>query len=117
MSVESISNLSVADLRNKIAELEKALQSKLSAQRAEKISAARSIVAEYGLTQEDVFPVGRASKRASGTTGKVAPKYRHPETGDTWTGRGKPPLWIANVADRSVFEIKGEPAAAGESAA
>jgi len=24
----------------------------------------------------------------------VPPKYRHPETGDTWTGRGKPPKWI-----------------------
>ena len=27
--------------------------------------------------------------------GKVAPKYRDPATGDTWTGRGKAPRWIA----------------------
>lgn len=25
---------------------------------------------------------------------KVAPKYRNPETGDTWTGRGREPAWI-----------------------
>lgn len=25
----------------------------------------------------------------------VAPKYRHPTTNETWTGRGKPPKWLA----------------------
>ena len=25
---------------------------------------------------------------------KVAPKYRNPKTGDTWTGRGREPGWI-----------------------
>ena len=29
----------------------------------------------------------------------------HPETQKTWTGRGKPPAWIAGK-DRSLFEIK-----------
>jgi len=33
---------------------------------------------------------------------QVAPKYRHPETGDTWTGRGKAPRWLAAA------EAKGE---------
>jgi len=27
----------------------------------------------------------------------VPPKYRNPATGDTWTGRGKPPRWIAQA--------------------
>ena len=25
----------------------------------------------------------------------VAPKYRHPESGETWTGRGRAPRWLA----------------------
>ncbi|MNK88466.1 H-NS histone family protein [compost metagenome] len=25
----------------------------------------------------------------------VAPKYRHPESGDTWSGRGRAPRWLA----------------------
>jgi len=33
-----------------------------------------------------------------------APKYRNPETGETWTGRGKPPLWIRDK-DREQFKI------------
>lgn len=27
----------------------------------------------------------------------VPPKYRHPDTGETWTGRGKAPRWITNA--------------------
>lgn len=26
--------------------------------------------------------------------GKVAPKFRDPETGTTWTGRGRTPIWL-----------------------
>jgi DNA-binding protein H-NS len=25
----------------------------------------------------------------------VLPKYKHPQTTETWTGRGKPPKWLA----------------------
>lgn len=34
----------------------------------------------------------------------VAPKYRDPASGKTWSGRGKPPLWIAGQ-DRGGFAI------------
>lgn len=27
----------------------------------------------------------------------VPPKYRHPDTGETWTGRGKAPRWLADA--------------------
>lgn len=68
------------------------------------ISQVRGLVAEYCLSQEDVFPPARGS-RGSATAGvKVAPKYRDPATGQTWTGRGKAPKWIQN-ADREKFAI------------
>lgn len=56
---------------------------------------ARALVAEFGLTSEDVFGKRKAVSSRAGT--KVAPKYRNPSTGETWTGRGKPPKWIADV--------------------
>jgi DNA-binding protein H-NS len=28
---------------------------------------------------------------------KLAPKYRNPETGKTWSGRGKRPQWIQDA--------------------
>lgn len=37
----------------------------------------------------------KAKKARNGAKrGKVAPKYRHPVTGDTWTGRGREPKWL-----------------------
>lgn len=69
---------------------------------ASAISQVRALVAEFGLTQQDVFPAARARSASSGT--KVAPKYRDPVTGQTWTGRGKAPKWIQNQ-NREQFAI------------
>jgi DNA-binding protein H-NS len=35
---------------------------------------------------------GRALSKLKGQ--KIAPKYRHPETGETWAGRGATPVWL-----------------------
>ena len=37
--------------------------------------------------------------------------YRDPKSGKTWTGRGKPPNWIAKAKDRSAFLISNDAAA------
>lgn len=34
-------------------------------------------------------------------------KYRHPDTGATWSGRGPAPAWLAGEKDRSKFLIGG----------
>lgn len=57
------------------------------------IATCRKLIEEYELTEADLF--GRRRRATPTSTGtKVAPKYRNPETGETWTGRGKPPRWI-----------------------
>jgi DNA-binding protein H-NS len=38
----------------------------------------------------------------------VKPKYRNAATGETWTGRGKPPKWIAGQ-DRNQYLIENNP--------
>jgi DNA-binding protein H-NS len=85
-----------------------ALELAITQARQNEISAAvakvRELVAEFGLTVQDVFP-GRASKvGASKAVSKVAAKYRDPATGQTWTGRGKAPKWIEG-RDRTPFVI------------
>jgi DNA-binding protein H-NS len=62
----------------------------------------RALVAEFGLTAQDIFPSPRARSVATGS--KVAPKYRNPATGQTWTGRGKAPKWIQDQ-NRDQFAI------------
>ena len=84
-----------AELDAKIKEAEKEV-------RKEAIAQAREIVAKFDLLPGEVFK-GRGRKAA--TTGrKVPPKYRNPQTGETWTGRGKEPRWIAG-RDRTPFKI------------
>jgi DNA-binding protein H-NS len=67
------------------------------------ITKVKSLVAEYGLTQLDVFGSSKGKKKTSGG-GKVAAKYRDQSSGQTWTGRGKAPKWI-DGKDRSQFLI------------
>lgn len=78
-----------------------ALEAQIEAARKQEVNDVlakiRGLVQDYGLTAEDVFTTRRASPA-------VAPKYRNPETGDTWTGRGKPPTWIRDK-DRTQFAI------------
>ena len=96
---------SYKDLLQQREALEKAIADARTREVSGAISQVRALAAEYGLTAEDIFSSGRASK-AAGTkaTVKVAPKYRDPATGQTWTGRGKAPKWIEGK-DRAAFAI------------
>jgi DNA-binding protein H-NS len=40
-------------------------------------------------------PAKAAKKASSDKRAAVAPKYKDNETGQTWTGRGKAPTWLA----------------------
>lgn len=72
---------------------------------ADAVAKVRVLVADYGLQPEDVFPPARAGRGSANQGVKVAPKYRNPATGETWTGRGKPPKWIQGQ-DREQFLIR-----------
>jgi DNA-binding protein H-NS len=49
----------------------------------------REAVAEFDFTAEDIF-----SRRHRNAGLPAASKYRDPETGETWSGRGRAPRWI-----------------------
>lgn len=84
--------------------LEQAIAQARKNEIASAVAKARELVAEYGLTVQDLFP-GRATKSGSPkAVSKVAAKYRDPATGQTWTGRGKAPKWI-DGKDRTPFII------------
>jgi DNA-binding protein H-NS len=47
---------------------------------------------EYGITLEDLKGGAKKSKARSA----VAAKYRNPTTGESWSGRGRAPRWLAD---------------------
>lgn len=57
----------------------------------EKIDA---VLKSAGLTINDVYPT-RGGKKSAGKKGSVAPKYRNPNGPDTWSGRGRAPVWFS----------------------
>jgi DNA-binding protein H-NS len=47
--------------------------------------------------------------------GPQAPKYRDPMSGETWSGRGRAPAWLATVKDRTQFLIEKPTVASAKS--
>ena len=90
-----------------------ALEEQISAaqqqEKAAAIARVKALMAEHGLTVVDLGLRAPAPgrKRAS----KVAPKFRHPESGETWSGRGLQPNWLKSaVAEGArLADFKVEP--------
>ncbi|WP_175769750.1 MULTISPECIES: H-NS histone family protein [Burkholderia] len=59
----------------------------------------RAKVAEFGITEQDIFG------RKRNVSAPSVPKYQDPKSGATWSGRGKPPAWIAKAKNRDRFLI------------
>lgn len=49
----------------------------------------------YGITLDEIRKA-LPKQMKTGVRGKYVPKYIDPETGRTWSGRGRPPKWLAN---------------------
>ncbi|WP_080750666.1 H-NS family nucleoid-associated regulatory protein [Comamonas testosteroni] len=84
------------------AELEQQIAAARKAELAGAVQEIRKLIDAFGLTESDIFSATKHKRSSAGSP--VAPKYRDPSTGQTWTGRGKPPTWIKDK-DRSLFEI------------
>jgi DNA-binding protein H-NS len=83
MPSTNIKNLSVPQLLSMRSDIDRLLQSKKSELQAQ--------LAEIG--GGDGVVTKRRAGSIKGT--KVAPKYRHPKTGETWSGRGGTAGWLA----------------------
>ncbi|MGA3250242.1 MAG: H-NS histone family protein [Paraburkholderia sp.] len=84
-----------AELKAQIARLQAQADDARRTELGNVIEEIRGKIAEYGLTAQDLgFAVaarrGRPPKKAP-----LPPKYQDPKSGNTWSGRGKPPKWIA----------------------
>ncbi|MFM0091627.1 H-NS histone family protein [Paraburkholderia sediminicola] len=80
--------------------LERQIEEARRAEAAAALEDVRKTVADFGFSPEDIF-----GKRRKGKGEPAAAKYRNPETGDTWSGRGRAPLWLKGK-DLELFRIK-----------
>jgi DNA-binding protein H-NS len=93
-----LKSLSPKELKALIANAESHMQEARANQIQEVRKKIDALLNNSGLSLADVYPArgGKGGKR-----GTVAPKYRNPDDpSQTWTGRGKRPLWFAAAVKR-----------------
>ncbi len=93
---------SYKDLQSQIEKLQKQAEQARDKEVATVVAQIKSMMAEYGIQSSDLGIASR-KKRKTGTA--AAPKFANPQTGETWTGRGRAPKWI-DGKDRAKFAIK-----------
>ncbi|MBV8628411.1 MAG: H-NS histone family protein [Paraburkholderia sp.] len=84
--------------------LEKQIEEAKSREYAEVLNEIKQKMADYGITLSELGGSRGKAVKAGRPRAGVAPKYRDPDSGSTWSGRGKPPRWIAGK-DREKFLI------------
>lgn len=62
---------------------------------------------DAGTTVVKPLPAKNAKPAGNYARGPQPALYRDPTSGATWSGRGRAPIWLANVKDRSKFLIAG----------
>jgi DNA-binding protein H-NS len=111
----------LAQLEGQIQKLQRRADALRERKSAEVIANIRTMMQEYGLTMADLDNRGANGKKRGRPLGskngakgagkplhqaKLPPKYRDPASGLTWSGHARPPAWIKDAPDRSVFLIE-----------
>lgn len=109
-------------IQKEITRLQKQAEALQKKQRSPVITSIIRSMREYSITPEEITAAYNKRKPAGASAGRAAsavkrtvpPKYKHPETGATWTGRGKAPRWVteAEAAGKSREQFLIKPTAA-----
>ncbi|WP_397476174.1 H-NS family nucleoid-associated regulatory protein [Pusillimonas sp.] len=105
-------------IQKEITRLQKQAQALQAKQRTPVIASIVRSMREYDISPEEI--TAAYNKKKTGRTGTtrpasavkrtVPPKYKNPQTGATWTGRGKAPRWVSDAEaegkSREQFLIK-----------
>lgn len=110
-------------IQTKVKKLRAQAEALIAANSKVALNQIKELMAKHGLTTADIDAhigsgkngkkrgAGKATivgtKAVSQTKGTLPAKYRNPKTGETWSGRARPPRWIAKVKDRTRFLIDG----------
>lgn len=90
-----------SELLAKKAELDLRITEALATEKTAALTKIQSLIDTFGFTVQEVFPLPKLPKKAPA-------KYYDPNSGLSWTGRGKPPKWMEGK-DRRLFEIDTTP--------
>lgn len=91
-------------IQKEITRLQKQAQALAAKQRAPVITSIVRSMHEFNISPDEIAaaynkkkPARSASRTAAAPKRSVPPKYKNPQTGATWSGRGKAPRWISDA--------------------
>ena len=114
--MKSVSSLSQSELNSLISEASRELEARKRSETV--VRDIHKVLDKHGIVKRERstflqaamnggIASTRTPKRASKRKGvKVAPKYRCPTSGDTWTGRGRAPAWVVDICDSKKLSIE-----------
>ena len=104
MSKYKLEKYSVKELQQIIKAAERLIKKNEAAEKAKLKKELAALAAKKGYSIEELMggsPKVKtpAKPKAKAPRRKVAPKYRDPKSGQTWTGRGRKPKWVADIIE------------------
>ncbi|MEQ6292249.1 H-NS histone family protein [Vogesella sp. GCM10023246] len=91
MDLQSLSMSELYALRDQV---EAEVVRKQSAEKTEALKKVQALMSQYGLSADDL------AKKATTARKPVEAKYQNPaDPSQTWTGRGRKPLWVQAYLD------------------
>lgn len=92
--------------------LSKRIDEEVRRTRISALARIHDLMATYGLSPSDVAVAPKPRGKGTLAGRKLPIRYRHPTTGDVWTGRGLRPKWLteelAKGAQIQEFDIRTE---------
>ena len=114
----NLENLSIRELLSIRDKVDGALRKRKDAEKGDILEKIKALATKAGYSVEELMgsPPPAKTKAAKSvkadakpvkTRAKVAPKYRNPDDGMTWTGRGRKPKWVeaAVLAGKSLEDL------------
>lgn len=92
------------ELKSQLALLELRIEIAQATEKPKVIEEIRARMAEWGIELRDLQDARKSPKYVPKKSGRYLPKYRDPDSGSTWSGKGREPGWIAGK-DRSAFSL------------
>jgi len=94
-----LEKMTVKDLLALEAAVQDAIANRKLAEKSEVKEKLQALAEKSGYSVDELF--GKARRVTGGGKGSVAPKYRNPaNAAETWTGRGRMPLWIKALTEK-----------------
>lgn len=94
------------NIEKEILKLQRKMRSLKTRQRRPVINSIIRSMLEYDINPEEITEAyNRRTKKndkSNSTKTALPPRFRNAETGDTWTGRGRPPRWIVDAEAKGI---------------